>query len=51
MIKMNAFYGSPHGAFIGQVTWVTSKGEYLLGFLHGIKSVEIPSYPESISVP
>ena len=33
------FYGSPHGAFIGQVPWVTSKGRYLLGLLHGIRSV------------
>ena len=31
--------GSPHGAFIGQVPWVTSKGRYLLGLLHGIRSV------------
>ena len=43
-------YGSPHSAFIGKVTWVTSKGGYLLGLLHGIQSVEIPRYPESISV-
>ena len=48
---VNAFYGSPHGAFIGQVPWVTSKGGYLLGLLHGIRSVEIPRYPESISTP
>ena len=46
-----AFYGSPHGAFIGQVPWVTSKGRYLLRLLHGIMSVEIPRYPEYISVP
>ena len=51
MMKMNAFYGSPHGAFIGQVPWVTNKGGYLLGLLHRIRSVEIPRYPESISVP
>ena len=37
-----AFYGSPHGAFKGQVPWVTSKGGYLLGLLHGIRPVEIP---------
>ena len=36
------FYGSPHGVFIGQVPWVTSKERYLLGLLHGIRSVEIP---------
>ena len=36
---MNAFYGSPHGAFIGQVSWVTSKERHLLGLLHGIRSV------------
>ena len=40
------FYGSPHDAFIGQVPWVTSKGRYLLGLLHEIRSVEIPRYPE-----
>ena len=51
MKDMNAFYGSPHDAFIGQVLWVTSKGGYLLGLLHGIRSVEIPRYPEFISVP
>ena len=28
---VNAFYGSPHDAFIGQVPWVTSKRRYLLG--------------------
>ena len=33
------FYGSPHGTFIGQVPWVTSKGKYLLGLLHGIRSI------------
>ena len=44
-------YGSPHGPFIGQVPWVTSKGEYILRLLHGIRSVEIPRYPEFISVP
>ena len=43
--------GSPHGAFIGQVPWVTSKERYLLGLLHGIRSVEIPRYPEYISAP
>ena len=47
----DAFYGSPHGAFIGQVPWVTSMGGYLLELLHGIRSVEIPRYPKSISVP
>ena len=47
----SAFYGSPHGAFIGQVPWVISKGRYLHGLLQGIKSVEIPRYPEYISVP
>ena len=36
---VNAFYGSPHDAFIGQVLWVTSKGGYLLGMLHGIRSI------------
>ena len=51
MMKMNAFYGSPHGAFIGQVPWVTSKGRDLLGLLHGIRSVEIPRYPEFIFAP
>ena len=45
------FYGSPHGTFIGQVPWVTSKGKDLLGLLHGIRSVEIPRYPEYTSVP
>ena len=45
------FYGSPYGAFIGQVPWVTSKGRYLLGLLHGIRSVEIPRYPEYKSAP
>ena len=29
--RWDAFYGSPHGTFIGQVPWVTSKGRYLLG--------------------
>ena len=48
---MNAFYGSPHGAFIGQVPWVTSKGGYLLELLHGIRLVEIPRYPEYTSAP
>ena len=47
----DAFYGSPHGAFIGQVPWVTSKERDLLGLLHGIRSVEISRYPESLSVP
>ena len=47
MKEMNEFYGSPHGAFIGQVSWVTNKGGYLLGLLHVIRSVEIPRYPES----
>jgi len=51
MKDMNAFYGSPHGAFIGQVLWVTSKERHLLGLLHGIRSVEIIRYPESLSVP
>ena len=41
---LDAFYGSPHGAFIGQVPRVTSKEGYLLGLLHGIRSVEIPKY-------
>ena len=50
-MNMNDFYGSPHGAFIGQVPWVTSKEGYLLGLLHGIRSVEVPRYLESISVP
>ena len=50
-MRMDAFYGSPHGAFIGQVPWVTSKGGYLLGLLHGIRSVETSRYPESIFVP
>ena len=45
------FYGSPHDAFIGQVPWVTSKGGYLLRLLHGIRSVEIPRYPEYKSAP
>ena len=44
-------YGSPHGIFIGQVPWVTSKGRDLLGLLHGIRSVEIPRYPEYKSAP
>ena len=48
---VNAFYGSPHDAFIGQVPWVTSKEGYLLGLLYGIRSVEIPRYPEFISAP
>ena len=48
---VDAFYGSPHGAFIGQVPWVTSKGKYLLRLLHGIRSVEIPRYPECKSMP
>ena len=48
---IDVFYGSPHGAFIGQVPWVTSKGRYLLGLLHGIRSVKIPRYLEFISVP
>ena len=48
---MEAFYGSPHGAFIGQVSWVTTKRRYLLGLLHGIKLVEIPKYLEYISAP
>ena len=48
---IDAFYGSPHDAFIGQMPWVTSKGRYLLGLLHGIKSVEIHRYPEFISAP
>ena len=47
----DVFYGSPHGAFIDQVPWATSKGGYLLGLLYGIGSVEIPRYPESISAP
>ena len=42
MMMMDAFYGSPHGAFIGQVPWVTSKGRYLLELLHGIRSVLDP---------
>ena len=42
----DAFYGSPHGAFIGQVPWVRSKRRDLLGLLHGIRSVEIPRYLE-----
>ena len=46
-----ALYGSPRGAFIGLVPWVTSKGKYLLGLLHGIRSVEIPRYLEYISAP
>ena len=33
-MMINAFYGSPRGAFIGQVPWVTSKGRYLLELLH-----------------
>ena len=48
---VDAFYGSPHGAFIGQVPWVTSKERDLLGLLHGIRSVEIPRYLEYISAP
>ena len=44
-------YGSPHVTFIGQVPWVISKGRYLLGLLHEIRSVEIPRYPEYIFVP
>ena len=40
--RWDTFYGSPHGAFIGQVPWVISKGGYLLGLLHGIRSVGIP---------
>ena len=47
----SAFYGSPHGAFIGQVPWVISKGRDLLGLLHEIRSVEIPRYLEYISAP
>ena len=47
----DAFYGSPHGAFIGQVPWVTRMGRYLLGLLHGIRLVKIPKYPEYKSVP
>ena len=47
----SAFYGSPHDAFIGQVPWVRSKGRDLLRLLHGIRSVEIPRYPEYTSVP
>ena len=46
---LDAFYGSPHGAFIGQVPWVTSKEGYLLGLIHGIRSVKIPRYPKWIS--
>ena len=42
---MSSFYGSHHGPFIVQVPWVTNKGGYLLGLLHGIRSVEIPKYP------
>ena len=34
MRDLYAFYGSPHGAFIGQVPWVTSKERHLLGLLH-----------------
>ena len=48
---VDAFYGSPHNTFIGQVPWVTIKGRYLLQLLHGIRSVEIPRYPEFISAP
>ena len=48
---MSSFYGSPHGAFIGQVPWVTSKGRDLLELLHGISSVEILRYPEYTSAP
>ena len=51
MIMMDAFYGSPHDAFIGQVPWVISKGRDPLGLLHGIRSVEIPRYLEYISTP
>ena len=50
-MRMDAFYGSPHSDFIGQVPWVISKRRYLLGLLHGIRSVEIPRYPEVISAP
>jgi len=49
--RLDAFYGSPHGAFIGQVPWVTSKGRDLLELLHGISSVEILRYPEYTSAP
>ena len=45
-MRMDAFYGSPHSDFIGQVPWVISKRRYLLGLLHGIRSVEIPRYLE-----
>ena len=48
---MSAFYGFPHGAFIGQVPWVTSKGKDLLRLLHGIRSVEMPRYPKYTSAP
>ena len=48
---MSAFYESPHGAFIGQVPWVTRMGRYLLGLLHRIRLVKIPKYPEYKSVP
>ena len=37
--RLDAFYGSHHGAFISQVSWVTSKERHLLGLLHGIRSV------------
>ena len=47
---MSAFYESPHGAFIGQVPWVTSKGRDLLGLLHGIGRFR-SLYPEYISAP
>jgi len=50
-MRCDAFYGSPHGAFIGQVPWVTSKERDLLGLLHGIRLVEIARYPEYISAP
>ena len=50
-MRCDVFYGSPHGAFIGQEPWVTSKERDLLGLLHGIRSVEIPRYPEYISAP
>ena len=48
---VNVFYGSPRDAFIGQMSWVTSKGGYLLGLLHGIRSVEIPRYPGFVFEP
>jgi len=50
-MRCDVFYGSPHGAFIGQVPWVTSKERDLLWLLHGIRSVEIPRYLEYISEP